>query len=114
MPQNDDWAKNDNRDVTAEKMAGVGSVHEDLAMRRQRAQYRAEHRGTREMDFLLGRFARARVGQMKDRELTCFEKLLTLPDPELAGALIDETGDFETETASMIEQISRFHREQNE
>ena len=33
----------------------------DLGMRRRRALWRATHRGSKEMDFLLGRFAEAAV-----------------------------------------------------
>jgi len=34
----------------------------DLDASRRRALYRAEHRGTKELDWLLGRFARAELG----------------------------------------------------
>jgi len=102
--------KNEGRDVTLNKSAGDKSAEDDLSVRRHRALYRAEHRGTREMDFLLGRFARAQVTQMAALELDHFEELLKLPDPELAGVLIDGTGEFEESTASMIERISLFHQ----
>ncbi|MCF6199699.1 MAG: succinate dehydrogenase assembly factor 2 [Hyphomicrobiaceae bacterium] len=105
--------KNEGRDVTQDKPAGGESEEHDLSVRRQRALYRAEHRGTREMDFLLGRFARAQVAQMTAPDLELFEKLLTLPDPELAQALIDGTGEFEEATASLIERISLFHQSQS-
>ena len=68
----------------------------------------AEHRGTREMDFLLGRFARAMLEDMEDADLAVFEELLAIPDPVLAGALIDETGEFDGKIAILVEQISKF------
>jgi antitoxin CptB len=52
-----------------------------LEERRRRAQYRAAHRGTLEMDWLLGRYAAAALPAMPQAELDRFEGLLTLPDP---------------------------------
>lgn len=59
-----------------------------LDSRRRRAIYRARHRGTKEMDLLLGRFADARLPGMSDVELKQFEELLALPDPELQRWLL--------------------------
>ncbi len=42
--------------------------------------YRSWHRGTRENDLLLGRFADAFMGQMSAEELTLFAALLNQPD----------------------------------
>ena len=56
---------------------------EDMELRRRRAAYRAAHRGTKEMDIVLGRFAEARLGSMREEELGTFERLLALPDPTL-------------------------------
>ena len=37
---------------------------DDVAIRRRRAAYRASHRGTKEMDLILGRYAVARLPDM--------------------------------------------------
>jgi antitoxin CptB len=58
-------------------------MHDDLETRRRRAAYRAAHRGTKEMDIVLGRYAEARLGAMSPSELTVFERFLALPDPLL-------------------------------
>lgn len=52
-------------------------------MRVKRATYRAHHRGTKELDFLLGRFADATLQDMSEVELDAFEELLALPDPQI-------------------------------
>jgi antitoxin CptB len=57
---------------------------DDIEIRRRRAAYRACHRGTKEMDVVLGRFAQARLAGMSPVELTDFERLLALPDPLLS------------------------------
>ncbi len=61
----------------------MGEKRRGLAERRKRALYRACHRGTKEMDWFLGRFARAKVESMDGFELATFEMLLALPDPDI-------------------------------
>jgi antitoxin CptB len=61
----------------------------DLEARRRRARYRAEHRGTKEMDLMLGGFAATRVAAMCEAELALFERLLAVPDPELNAWILD-------------------------
>lgn len=53
--------------------------------RRKRLIFRSWHRGTREMDLLLGSFADAHVPGFTDAELAEYEILLTQSDPELYG-----------------------------
>src|SRR6185436_18374500 len=54
---------------------------DDVETRRRRAAYRACHRGTKEMDWILGRFAQAALQGMSADGLGVFERLLALPDP---------------------------------
>ena len=80
-----------------------------LDPRRRRALYRAKHRGTKEMDWLLGRYAEARLGAMPETELGAFEPLLALPDPELQVWLMTGTGYAGSAFAPLIDQIRSFH-----
>lgn len=81
-----------------------------LTIKRQRALYRAEHRGTREMDYLLGHYARAQISSMGPGELAAFEQLMAIPDPVLAGALVDGAGEFDDQTMLLINRIRKFHK----
>ncbi len=45
-------------------------------IRRKRLIYRCEHRGTKELDLLLGRFARRTVPLLDERELDMLEVLI--------------------------------------
>ena len=81
----------------------------DMTIRKNRALYRAVHRGTKEMDFLLGRFASNCVADMSASDLTVFEELLTFPDPILAEALVDQKGEFSGAINSFLERIRQFH-----
>ncbi len=55
----------------------------DLGVRRRRALWRATHRGTKEMDFLLGRFAKQTLDGMDVVEIAVLERLIDTPDPEI-------------------------------
>ncbi|MBM3503271.1 MAG: succinate dehydrogenase assembly factor 2 [Alphaproteobacteria bacterium] len=54
-----------------------------LDERRRRVRYRSWHRGTREMDLLLGGFADRHLATMSADDLEAFERLIALPDPDL-------------------------------
>jgi antitoxin CptB len=51
--------------------------------RRRKCLYRAWHRGTREMDLIMGPFAEAHLTGMSETDLTDFESLIDVPDREL-------------------------------
>ena len=64
-------------------MAVPETAGEHLALRRKRLRYRAWHRGTREMDLILGPYADAKLPAMSAAELDRFEALLEELDTEL-------------------------------
>jgi len=71
-------------------MTGSTRSSGGLDDRRKRLLFRCWHRGTREMDLILGRFADAEITKLSDDELAQFEYLMDVPDPDLYAAL---TGD---------------------
>jgi antitoxin CptB len=82
---------------------------DDLDTRRRRASYRAHHRGTKEMDLLMGRYADARLPAFSSDELAHFETFLSLPDPMLQGWIFSERtegGEFK----DLIADMRVFHR----
>lgn len=81
-----------------------------LAERQRRAIYRAAHRGTKEMDWLLGRFAAAEVPGMSEGELIAFEKLLSLPDPDVEHWIMSAPElRSEGEIGEFVRRLRRFH-----
>lgn len=56
---------------------------DELEKTRKRLTYRAWHRGTKESDLLLGRFADTHLAEMNVEELAEFEAILDRIDPEL-------------------------------
>jgi antitoxin CptB len=71
-------------------MTGSTRSSGGLDDRRKRLLFRCWHRGTREMDLILGRFADAKIAGLSDADLTELERLIDVPDPDLYAAL---TGD---------------------
>ena len=71
-------------------MTGSTRSSSGLDDRRKRLLFRCWHRGTREMDLILGRFADAEIAGLTDDELGQLEQLIEVPDPDLYAALTGE------------------------
>lgn len=56
---------------------------EKIENMRKRLIFRSEHRGTKEMDLLMGSFARKYVPGFTDDELAQYDELLKNNDPDL-------------------------------
>jgi antitoxin CptB len=69
-------------------MAPEKAAGEELSMRLRRLRYRAWHRGTREMDLMLGPYADARLDTMAPADLDRFEALLEEADTDLLDWLM--------------------------
>ena len=68
-------------------MTGTTRSSGGLDERRKRLLFRCWHRGTREMDLILGRFADINIASFTDDELTELEQLIEVPDPDFYAAL---------------------------
>ena len=64
-------------------MTGTEISSEGLDPRRRRLLFRSWHRGIREMDLVLGRFADAHIAQLSDAELDEYETWLEIPDQQI-------------------------------
>jgi len=64
-------------------MTGMTRSSAGLDERRRRLLYRAWHRGTREMDLIMGRFADVVIGSLSEAEVEALESLSDAPDPDL-------------------------------
>lgn len=80
-----------------------------LDPRRRRALYRATHRGTKEMDWILGRYAEARLAAMPDADLEQFERLLVMPDPDLHVWITSAGSIGASDFAGLVGDIRAFH-----
>lgn len=85
-------------------------MSDDHDTRRRRAAFRANHRGTKEMDWVLGKFADARLATMTEADLTLFEELIQLPDPELQSWVLDPSPMAGSQLAPLLDAIRAFHK----
>lgn len=86
-------------------MTGTLRSSSDLDIRRRKALFRSWHRGIREMDLVLGRFADAEIGNLSDAELDEYEQLMEVPDRDLFQWLTGEVaapGNYATPTFARI------------
>ena len=66
----------------------MNTSKENVESRRKRLLWRASHRGTREMDLLLGGFTRNHIERFSEAELDELETIVGLPDHELMSWLL--------------------------
>ncbi len=81
----------------------------DLDTRRRRAAYRAHHRGTKEMDVLVGRYADARLDAYSLEQIDRFERFMTIPDPALQQWIFSGEGYSGIEFEDLVNDIRAFH-----
>jgi antitoxin CptB len=72
------------------QMTGIGRSSDGLDLRRRKLLFRAWHRGMREVDLIVGRFADTAIEQLTDGELSELEQMLEVPDHELLAWVIGE------------------------
>jgi antitoxin CptB len=89
-------------------MTGSIRSSEGLDERRKRLLFRCWHRGTREMDLILGRFADAEIANLGEEELTQLELLIEVPDPDLYAALTGDQALPPPYADSLFERIKSF------
>lgn len=58
-------------------------IKESLENKRKRLQFRSWHRGTREMDLIMGSFADLHVPAFDETALAEYDEILTYSDPDL-------------------------------
>jgi len=88
----------------------AGLPNDGLDSRRRRLMFRAWHRGMREMDLIMGRFAESAMGQLTAAELIDFENLMEVPDREILAWITGETdvkADFDT---ALFRRLRDFNR----
>ena len=91
-------------------MTGTTRSSEGLDVRRRKLLFRSWHRGMREMDLIMGRFADATVQQLTQEELAEFEHLMEVPDRELLAWIIGEADvppDYDT---ALFRRLREFNR----
>lgn len=82
---------------------------QELDTRKRRLRFRAWHRGTREMDLLMGRFADSELGALPEAEVDDLELLMEAPDRDVFSWLTGELelpGNYDT---PVFRRLRAFH-----
>lgn len=89
-------------------MAPSKDAGEDIAMRRRRLKYRAWHRGTKEMDLVLGPYADAHADGFGEAELLRLETLMDEEDTDLLKWVMGREPVPETVDGPLLAEIIAF------
>ena len=85
------------------------TADDPLAVRRRKLKFRCWHRGMREMDLIMGRFADAFIDRMAPAELDDLERLMEVPDPELLAWVSGQGAPPDTDVSPMLQRLRAFH-----
>lgn len=91
-------------------MSGTTRSSDGLDRRRRKLLFRAWHRGTREVDLIMGRFADVHIATLNDAELAELERLMDVPEPDLyawvTGGAVTPIG----YDGPLLRRLREFHR----
>ncbi len=90
-------------------MSGSSRTSADLDPRRRKILFRAWHRGMRETDLIMGRFADAEIGTLSDVELDEFEQLIEVLDRDLLSWITGEAAVPENYDTAVFRRLKAFH-----
>jgi antitoxin CptB len=92
------------------RMSGSTLTSADLDVRRRKILFRAWHRGTREMDLVMGRFADAVLPGLAEAELDEFERLIEMPDHDLFAWIMGEAETPAEHDTPLFRELRDFNR----
>ena len=90
-------------------MTGTTRSGAGLDIRRRQILYRSWHRGMREMDLIMGRFADAQIGDLSEGDLTEFERLIEVTDRDLLGWITGEIETPQNYDTPLFQRLKAFH-----
>ena len=90
-------------------MTGTTRSSEGLDLRRRKLLFRSWHRGMREMDLIMGRFADSAVHSLADAELAEFERLIEVPDRDLLAWITGEADVPAAYDGALFRRLRDFH-----
>lgn len=89
-------------------MAPSKDAGENISMRRRKMRYRAWHRGTREMDLVLGPYADAHLEKLDAAELDRLEQLMDEEDTDLLKWVMGQEPPPASIDAALLAEIIAF------
>ncbi len=90
-------------------MSGSTRSSADLDPRRRKILFRAWHRGMRETDLIMGRFADEAIAGFSEAELDEFERLIEVLDRDLLSWVTGEAPVPENYDTELFRKLRAFH-----
>jgi len=84
------------------------SIGDATEVLRRKLRYRSHHRGTKELDVLLGRFADRQLDAMTRDQLVTYEALLAVEDPVMLGWLMGTAEPATDARSDVLELLLKF------
>lgn len=75
----------------------------------KRLRYRAWHRGTKELDLLIGPFADSHLAGLNVADLGLFERLLEAPEPRLYAWILGQEAPSPEHDHPVFQRLKAFH-----
>ena len=86
-------------------------VSEDnISIKRKRLIFRSWHRGTREIDLMLGAFADAHIPQFDAQQLAAYDRFLNNSDPDIFNWLTGQEPVPPAEDNAVVAQLLKFFK----
>src|SRR5882757_1035767 len=93
-----------------ERMTGTTRSSEGLDVRRRKLLFRCWHRGMRELDLIMGRFADNAIDDLTADDLAEFERLIEVPDRELLAWVTGEIDVPAAHDTALFHRLRDFNR----
>ncbi len=90
-------------------MTGTTRSSEGLDARRRRLLFRSWHRGIREADLIMGRFADAHIATLSDAELDDYERLLDAQEHDLLAWVTRQAEAPPEQDTALFRRLRDFH-----
>ncbi|MEW6449841.1 MAG: succinate dehydrogenase assembly factor 2 [Pseudomonadota bacterium] len=90
-------------------MTGSTRSSEGLDERRRKMLFRSWHRGIREIDLIMGRFADAHIGDLTDAELDQYQRLLDAQEHDLLAWVMGQMPVPPDEDTPVFRRMRDFH-----
>ena len=87
------------------------TISDATEVRRRRLRFRSWHRGTKELDLLLGPFADACLAGMDVAALDQYEAVLQVPDPDIYNWIVQREPVPDADRSPVLDRIIEFHND---
>ena len=86
------------------------AVEDNISIKRKQLIFRSWHRGTREIDLMLGGFADAHLPQFDARQLALYDRLLNNSDPDIFNWITAQEPVPPAEDNEVVELLLKFFK----